>query len=219
MAEVKKERESKPVTDARVIEEVITILVILLLLGYLFAQLGSSSGILESSGLLGWWRAVVEFFAWFWNLWKGIAAFLVVACLAWAFYSYFKLQQVISDEEAMYGAPVDDTFAEVKDENKRWQRVVENSNSNNPSDWRLAILEADVMLDDALHKVGYHGDTVGDMLKSINENDMMTLNHAWEAHKVRNRIAHDGSTFDLTERETKRVVALFESVFREMGVI
>ena len=57
------------------------------------------------------------------------------------------------------------------------------------------------------------------MLKSVDKNNFLTLDDAWEAHKVRNDIAHSGINFQLNERETKRVLALFEKVFKEFNVI
>ena len=60
------------------------------------------------------------------------------------------------------------------------------------------------------------GETVADMLKSAS---FKTVQLAWDAHGVRNRIAHEGSDFQLTEREAKRAFVLYESVFRELKVI
>jgi hypothetical protein len=97
----------------------------------------------------------------------------------------------------------------------QWQEIERHINSTNPSDWRLAILEADIMLDEVLDKQGYQGDTIGDKLKGIDKSDMRSLNAAWEAHKVRNQIAHEGVSFQLNDREAKRVIGLFREVFSE----
>jgi deoxyadenosine/deoxycytidine kinase len=83
----------------------------------------------------------------------------------------------------------------------------------------VAIIEADIMLDEMLTALGYLGDGVGEKLKTVEPSNILTLDAAWEAHKVRNRIAHSGKDFELNQRETKRVVGLFESVFREFGMI
>lgn len=72
------------------------------------------------------------------------------------------------------------------------------------------------MLEDVLREKGYQGDTLGEMLKNAS---FKTIEMAWDAHKIRNRIAHEGSSFELTEREAKRAFTLFESVFRELRVI
>lgn len=82
--------------------------------------------------------------------------------------------------------------------------------------WRIGLLEADNMLFEVLRNKGYQGETVADMLKSAS---FKTIQMAWDAHGVRNRIAHEGSNFQLTEREAKRAFTLYESVFRELKAI
>jgi hypothetical protein len=82
--------------------------------------------------------------------------------------------------------------------------------------WRIGILEADNMLDEVLRNKGYVGEGVGEMLKSAS---FKTVSLAWDAHKIRNRIAHEGSDFQLTEREAKKAFTLYESVFRELKAI
>ena len=63
------------------------------------------------------------------------------------------------------------------------------------------------------------GDGVGEKLKGIEESDFDHLEEAWEAHKIRNAIAHQGSDFLLTQREAKRIIRLYKSVFEEFDII
>jgi hypothetical protein len=104
-------------------------------------------------------------------------------------------------------------------ENKKWIRVVEHVNSPNPSDWRLSILEADILLGEVLQKAGYKGESIGEQLKTVERSDFSTIDQEWEAHKVRNLIAHEGSEYPLNQNEAKRVISLFEEVFREFYYI
>jgi hypothetical protein len=98
----------------------------------------------------------------------------------------------------------DDSEVRVVDEpNKRWVRVMSHIDSQNESDWRLAILEADLILEEMLEKMGYKGETIGDKLKGIEKSDFNTLNEAWEAHKIRNQIAHDGSEFKINQSSSR----------------
>ena len=53
-------------------------------------------------------------------------------------------------------------------------------------------------------------------MKQINRSDINSIDDAWEAHKVRNRVAHEGSNFELTQREAKRIIGLYEKVFSEL---
>lgn len=89
-------------------------------------------------------------------------------------------------------------------------------NSDSEALWRIGIMEADNLLLESLAEKGYQGDGVGEKLKGAS---FKTIDLAWDAHKVRNRIAHEGSDFQLTEREAKRTFMLFESVFRDLKVI
>jgi len=109
--------------------------------------------------------------------------------------------------------------APIRYVNPKWQKVTEHINSKNPSDWKLAILEADIILDEMLDKMGYHGETMGEKLKMIEPSDFTSLGSAWEAHKIRNLIAHEGSDFLINEREAQRVIRLFQEVFEEFKYI
>jgi hypothetical protein len=105
------------------------------------------------------------------------------------------------------------------DKNSRWERVLEHLNSTSPNDWKFSILEADIMLADLLDTLQYHGDTMADKLKAVEPSDFTTIESAWEAHKIRNMVAHSGGDFVLTDREARRVVDLYKAVFDEFKII
>lgn len=102
---------------------------------------------------------------------------------------------------------------------KEWDRIIDLVSTSNENDWRQAILEADIILDRLLDHMGYTGAEVGEKLRSAQIGDFVTLDAAWEAHKVRNRVAHDGLAYTLNRREAIRVLGLFEKVFREFNFI
>ncbi len=101
----------------------------------------------------------------------------------------------------------------------RWEHVQSLLDEATPSSWREAIIEADIMLDDVLTQHGYEGDGVGEKLKSADPARFRTLKNAGEAHGVRNKIAHQGSAFELSEMLARRTIAQYEAVFRELKVI
>jgi hypothetical protein len=103
--------------------------------------------------------------------------------------------------------------------NERWERVQTLIKSTSSSDWRQAIIEADIILDEMLTRMGHEGDSIGDKLKKIEESDFITLNKAWEAHKIRNHIAHRGGDFLFSKNEAERVVNLYRQVFEEFYYI
>lgn len=103
--------------------------------------------------------------------------------------------------------------------NPQWEHVIALANGPSESDWRRAIIEADIMLDMMLTERGYHGTTLGDKLKTANPLQFTTLQLAWAGHKIRNQIAHAGSEFHLTEREARAAIDNYRRVFEEFNYL
>jgi hypothetical protein len=106
-----------------------------------------------------------------------------------------------------------------KEGSSKWRMVLKHAASRNPSDWKLAIIEADTILDALVERSGFPGTTLGERLKNADKGVFRTLDYAWEAHKIRNRIAHEGSNFVLSERDAKMTIRQYEEVFQEFGYI
>lgn len=118
----------------------------------------------------------------------------------------------------MFTAKVEPGFEDVKGGDavmsKRWKKALAHIDSENPNDWKQAIIEADIILDDILNKLGYRGDTIGDKLARVAEGDMRSLKEAKEAHWVRNQIAHQ-SDYSINHHEAKNVIGMYRKVFEE----
>jgi hypothetical protein len=111
---------------------------------------------------------------------------------------------------------LDKTEAETNKDHSRWAHIQTLIESPQERDWREAIMEADIMLEDALAERGYQGESVGDRLKNAH---IQTLDEAWEAHKIRNRIAHEGIAFKIDDKIAYRTIKRYEQVFKELGEI
>lgn len=103
--------------------------------------------------------------------------------------------------------------------NPQWEHVTALASSPIESDWRRAVIEADIMLDALLAERGYNGPTLGDKLKTSNPLQFTTLDLAWKAHKVRNDIAHAGEQFKLTDRDAKTAIDYYRRVFEEFDYL
>jgi hypothetical protein len=103
--------------------------------------------------------------------------------------------------------------------NRRWSNIQSLINSHSVNDWKQAILEADVILDDMLTKMTYKGAGVGEKLKQVEKSDFVTLNNAWEAHKIRNRVAHADSNYVLSRDDAEKAIENYRKVFEEFYFI
>ncbi|MBI4158598.1 MAG: hypothetical protein HY505_03220 [Candidatus Yanofskybacteria bacterium] len=100
----------------------------------------------------------------------------------------------------------------------RWEEIQKHLNSTKEAEWKFAVIEADSLVDHILKSSGYPGDTMGDRLKNINKTQIITLDDLWEAHKIRNRLAHDMNYF-LRYGEAKRAVQLYEKTLKELNAL
>jgi hypothetical protein len=91
--------------------------------------------------------------------------------------------------------------------------------SPNESDWRVAVIEADSMLDEFIATLGYPGANMGERMKNMDKRFFPTLDLAWDAHKIRNRIAHDGMNYHLSDRDKEIARKNYEYIFRDAKLI
>lgn len=165
----------------------------------------------------------VSFFStfseWFLHAWGifGLAAVLsVLVGLGVIVYSSVRMYQIKAREDHEKYSTVAPEVAEKNKDHSRWAHIKTLIESAQESDWRQAIIEADIMLEEVLNQAGYTGATVGDRLKTA---QFPSINDAWEAHKVRNEIAHQGSAYHLDDSFAYRTIQKYERVFKEFGEI
>ena len=103
--------------------------------------------------------------------------------------------------------------------NPRWKYVLTLIESPNESDWRVSIMEADSLLEESFKERGLVGDTMAELLEEAKLNGYPSIQNAWDAHLIRNKIAHEGLNYPLTQVEGRRIVKLYQNVFEGLGVI
>lgn len=162
--------------------------------------------------------SVLGFFGDVISLWKIIATLVSMIALAVFVYAYIRLSEVMKAETLKLGHMPSWT-SEKEKKNARWELIERYMRSNNPSDWKVAIMEADNILDDIVKRMGYPGDTLGERLKMIEASDFPYLDEVWQAHKTRNRIAHTGTDFPITRSSAEETINAYYRSFKEMGFL
>jgi len=100
----------------------------------------------------------------------------------------------------------------------RWEEVIRHIDSIKEAEWKYAVIEADKLIDELLRKAGFQGDTMGERLRSIEPGAIASLQDLWDAHKIRNLIAHD-TEYTLRYAEARDAIRKYEKVLRELGVM
>lgn len=169
------------------------------------------------AGSEGNFDAWLETAAMWWYLFSILSFMVSVILLVGIVYSTIRASQ-LSEIEDKQLAEAERTFRHAQgtiSENTKWQQILAHASSDSPSEWRLAIIEADIMLGEMLDGLGYVGSSIGEQLKQARPETFRTVQDAWDAHKVRNEIAHRGSDFVLTKKIAQATITQYERVFRE----
>lgn len=155
-----------------------------------------------------------------WKMLVAISTFLSLMFGALLLYCFIRIVQH-RRAHARHIAHVQHTIlhADVPKTHLRWDRIQEQIASDDHQSWRLAILEADIMFGELLDKLGYRGETMADKMRGVERGDFRSIDLAWEAHKMRNKVAHEGTQLSLSHRDAKRVIDLFAAVFREFDFV
>ena len=94
----------------------------------------------------------------------------------------------------------------------QWMEIMKKINDGSGTDFQLAILQADKLLDKALRERGVRGQTMGERMKA-HQAKWTNANAVWSAHKLRNQIAHEADvTIDQTT--ARRAAAGFKQALK-----
>lgn len=176
------------------------------------------TGMFAGGGLIGLLLAGLAFI---WNIFVFLAFVLALLFLFLYIYATTK-KKIIVDLMTEELRQREATFARTgtaHTSSAQFMAMQERAGSDNPSDWKLAIIEADILLEETLRERGFPGNSIGERLRNITPANLSSVDDAWEAHKVRNQIAHAGADFVLTQKLANETMMRYERVFIELGII
>lgn len=122
------------------------------------------------------------------------------------------IREIPEKEAATHQVPLDEEV------NKNWREIQSLMHSQNPSDWSIAIIRADGLLDEVLQEQGYEGATMAERLKIISRTEMPSLERVWSAHRMRNTIVHEAPK-DFPREDIQHAIESFELALRELGAM
>lgn len=158
-----------------------------------------------------------------WSTIGVISSILSLICIAVIVFSIVRMREIQLHEKEEIDHEIAHALSRKKESdrntNPRWHYIQTLIESPNESDWRVAIIEADSLLEDTLKERGLSGTTVSELLEDAKSNGYRSIQDAWDGHTVRNKIAHEGSTYPISQIEGRRVIKLFQNFFEEIRVI
>lgn len=99
-----------------------------------------------------------------------------------------------------------------------WSGIHSRLETATDADAALIIIDADALADRILRELGLPGETMGERLISLGDQKFKAIDDLWDAHKIRNQIAHEGAK-NITYSDAAYALAKYEKAFKELGVI
>lgn len=106
----------------------------------------------------------------------------------------------------------------VKTQGKAWGKLMARLNTGLESEYKLAIIEANSLMDDVLQKMGYKGDSLGEKLKNVPSLVIPNIKEIAQAHRVYSNIVHDPD-YRLSLEETRENLAVYEKTFQDLQIL
>jgi len=94
---------------------------------------------------------------------------------------------------------------------------IEQSLSNEPGTWQLAVMNADKLFDRALKERNFKGNTMGERMTSAGR-VLTKRDAAWAAHKLRNRLAHEDNV-RLSPKLTRQALSSIKYALKDLGAL
>ncbi len=99
-----------------------------------------------------------------------------------------------------------------------WDDIETHFFAGDDNDLKITILEADKLLDEALRNAGVPGNQLGDRLKNVKPARLPNIEDLWEAHRIRNRIAHE-TDFVLKRDLAEKALTIYEEALTHLGYL
>jgi hypothetical protein len=107
---------------------------------------------------------------------------------------------------------------EIEKFKKEWEKIKKRISSDIEAELKLAVIEADSLLDEVLEKKGYQGKTFEEKIQDLAPDILPTLDELLKAHQLRNDIIEDPS-LKIDKNEARKALSLYEKVLKELDAI
>lgn len=114
-------------------------------------------------------------------------------------------------------------FLNIKNVSRRrslraWKHILKKIHSKEELQWKLAIMEADKVLDEILKMAGYKGETMDDRLKLLTVAQLSNLEDIKNSHRIRQQISQNPD-FKISQEEAVNIIKVYNQAFTELYLI
>ena len=152
------------------------------------------------------------------KIWFELSSLIISGILIWFVIFIVVKTQLIGEKTKYFFDALGKTNLSKRRSVKAWKQIKKRFDIGDDSNLKLAIIEADKILDELLKISGYQGETMADRLKQLTTAQLSNINEIWEVHKLRNSIVHEPN-FQISRGEAWNAIEIYKKAFKEFGLI
>jgi len=101
---------------------------------------------------------------------------------------------------------------------RTWRKTLRKLEIGTESDYKLAVIEADDMLESSLKRMGHAGQNLEECLSKLTPATLPNIDQIYEAHQTRNNIVRNPD-FRLSLNEARKLLEVYEQAFRDLQIL
>jgi len=101
---------------------------------------------------------------------------------------------------------------------KKWKKILSRLETGLESESKLALIEAEAILDETLKEMGYTGETLGERLKNVTSDILSNIEQVLEIHKICSDIRYD-PTYKLSLDGARAAISIYEKALKDLEAI
>jgi hypothetical protein len=101
---------------------------------------------------------------------------------------------------------------------KTWNKIARRLDSGLESEYKLALIEADDLMDSSLKRMGYDGKTFEEKLEKLSSATLPNVLKVAEAHRLRNELVHNPD-YQLSLDEARATMDVYQKAFDTLQLL
>jgi len=101
---------------------------------------------------------------------------------------------------------------------KLWNKILKRLDTDMESEYKLALIEADDMLDASLKRMGYMGQTLEERLGKLTSATIDNIDDIYQAHEIRNTIVHNPD-YRLSLDKARSTLDIYQKAFNSLQIL
>ncbi len=101
---------------------------------------------------------------------------------------------------------------------KPWLKIMKKLKTEKESEYKLAVVEADSMINNAFEKAGYGGENLKEKIEKLSPSVFFNKENLLKAHNIRNEIISN-TDFKLELDQAQKLLGVYERALIDLGLL